>query len=116
MNPNIFHMSAGEMGTALLIGAACSIVFMYLLWETIQLLPRVKHRGLFLFVSMALRIFLLLAVMILFSGENAGRFILIFCGFVIMRLFILRFTRFGAYNQVQEKQLQKSFGKKKGKR
>lgn len=116
MSQNIFHMSAGEMGTALLIGAGCGLVFMYLLWETVQLLPRVKHRGLFLFISMALRIFLLLAVMVLFSGENAGRFILIFCGFIVMRLFILRFTRFGAYNQEQDKQLQKAFGKKKGKR
>ena len=116
MTPNIFHLSGYEMIVALGIGAICSVVYLYLLWRTVQLLPQVKHRGLFLFVSVALRILLLLCVMVLFSNQQAGRFILIFCGFVIMRLFILRFTRFGAYNREQDKQLQRALMTKKGKR
>ena len=115
MNTNIFQMSLSDMGICLLIGAVVSVIYMYLLWQTVRLLPRVKHKGLFLFSSAVLRIFLLIFGMLLLSGESAGRFILIFCGFVIFRLLILRFTRFGAYRAQEEKQLQKTFtqGKRK---
>lgn len=115
MNMNIFQMPISDMGLCLLIGAIVSVVYMYLLWKTVRLLPRVKRKGLFLFISALLRIFLLIFGMLLLSNDNAGRFILIFCGFVISRLFILRFTRFGAYHVQEEKQLQKTLGGKKGK-
>ena len=116
MNTNIFQMSLSDMGICLLIGAIVSVIYMYLLWETVRLLPQVKLKGLFLFSSAVLRIFLLIFGMLLLSGESAGRFIIIFCGFVISRLFILRFTRFGAYHVQEEKQLQKSFNTKKRKK
>ncbi len=116
MNTNIFQMSLSDMGICLLIGAIVCVIYMYLLWETVHLLPRVKRKGLFLFISAILRIFLLIFGMLLLSNEHAGRFILIFCGFVIFRLFILRFTRFGAYRTQEEKQLQQSFNTKKRKR
>ena len=115
MNMNIFQLPTSEMGICLLIGAIVSVVYMYLLWETVRLLPRVKHNGFFLFFSAVLRIFLLIFGMLLLSDENAGRFILIFCGFIIFRLFILRFTRFGAYHVQEEQQLQKTFNGKKRK-
>lgn len=111
MTSNIFHMSINEMGTALGIGALCALVYLNLLWQTVHLLPRVRHKGFFLFVSMGLRIFLLLAVMVLLSDNKAGRFILIFCGFVVVRLLILRFTRLGGYRLAQDKQIQKSLKK-----
>ena len=116
MNTNIFQMSLSDMGICLLIGAVVSVIYMYLLWQTVHILPRVKQKGLFLFTSAILRIFLLIFGMLLLSNEHAGRFILIFCGFVIFRLFILRFTRFGAYHNQEEKQLQKSFNTKKRKK
>lgn len=116
MNPHIWQMSLNELGVALLIGAICAVIYLYLLWRTVVLLPRVKHKGLFLFVSVVLRIFLLLAVMKLLAGDHAGRFILMACGFFGMRLFILRFTRFGAYNREEDKQLKKALNKKKGRR
>ena len=115
MTPSIFHMSVNEMGIALGIGGLCSVMYLYLLWETVHLLPRVRHKGLFLYLSMVLRIFLLLAVMILLSENKAGRFLLIFCGFVIVRLLILRFTRFGGYHQTQNKQMIKAHTSRRGK-
>ena len=113
MNINIFQMPLSDMGICLLIGAVVAIVYMYLLWETVRILPRVKRKGFFLFFSAVLRIFLLIFGMLLLSGDSAGRFILIFCGFLIFRLFILRFTRFGGYHVQEEKQLQKTFIKGK---
>jgi len=113
MNLNIFRLSLSEIGTTLGIGALCAIIFMYLLWNTVKLLPQVKHKYLFLFISKALRIFLLLCVMILFSNHHAGRFIFIFCGFLIMRLIILHFVSFRVYHETEEKQLKKALGKKK---
>ena len=92
MTSNIFHMSINEMGTALGIGALCALVYLNLLWQTVHLLPRVQHKGLFLFISVVLRIFLLLAVMVLLSDNKAGRFILIFCGFVIGPPFLMIFV------------------------
>lgn len=116
MNTNIFQISLSDMGICLLIGVVVSVIYMYLLWRTVHILPHVKRKGLFLFTSAVLRIFLLIFGMLLLSNEHAGRFILIFCGFVIFRLFILRFTRFGAYRTQEEKQLQKSFNTKKRKK
>lgn len=116
MNFEIFRMSLNEMGTALLIGAACGIIFMYLLWKTVKLLPQVKHKYLFIFASKVLRIFLLLTVMVLFSEKHAGRFILIFCGFVIMRLFILHFASFRVYHNTEEKQMQAGMTRKRKKK
>ena len=116
MNLGIFRMSPNEMGIALLVGAGCGIIFMYLLWETVRILPRVKHKYLFIFASKVLRIFLLLAVMILFSEKHAGRFLMIFCGFVIMRLFILRFASFRVYHSTEEKQMQAALSRKRKKR
>ena len=113
MNFDIFRLSWNEIGTTLGIGVGCAILFMYLLWETVKLLPQVKHKYLFLFISKALRIFLLLCVMILFSNHHAGRFIFIFCGFLMMRLIILHFVSFRVYHETEEKQLKKAFGKKK---
>ena len=113
MNLNIFRLSFSEIGTTLGIGALCALLFMYLLWETVKLLPQVKHKYLFLFFSKVLRIFLLLCVMILFSDHHAGKFLFIFCGFLIVRLFILHFVSFRVYHETEEKQLKKALGKKK---
>ena len=116
MTENVFSMTLNEMGWCLLTGSICAVVYLYLLWKTVRLLPSVKHKGLFLFISMALRIFLLLVVMLLFSGKRPGPLLVICCGFLIMRLFILRLTRFGAYNREEDKQMQKAFNGKKRKK
>ena len=116
MNTNIFRMSMPDIGLALLIGFLCALIYMLLLWKTVKTLPFVKHKGSFLFISAALRIFLLLACMILFSNHQAGRFITIFCGFVITRLIILHINCFGKSYKTQNKEITKSMTKKKGRK
>ena len=105
MNHHIFHMPLHELGTALGIGVVLGLIYMYLLWMTVQTLLKVKHKGLFLFISAVLRIFLLIFGALALSHEHAGRFILIFCGVILARLFILRFTKMGAYHTVEQKEL-----------
>ena len=112
MNFEIFRLSLSQIGLCFSIGVVCGIIFMYLLWRTIKLLPQVKHKYLFLFVSKALRIFLLLCVMMLFSDHHAGKFLIIFCGFIVMRFIILRFVSFRVYHDTEEKQLLKGSKKK----
>jgi len=112
MNFDMFQLSFRELGICLLIGGICGAVFMYLLWRTVKLVPQVKHKHLFLFVSKVLRIFLLFCVMVLFSDHHAGKFLAIFCGFLIVRLFVLRFVRFRVYHDSEEKQLIKGMRKK----
>ena len=113
MHVNVFRMSLGEFGICLGVGGICGLIFMYLLWRTVKLLPRVKHKYLFLFASKALRIFLLLCVMMLFSDHHPGKFLTIFCGFLIIRIIILRFVAFRVYHETEEKQLLKGMKKKK---
>ena len=116
MTENMFNMTLHEMGLALLEGGICAAVYLYLLWKTVRLLPSVKRKGLFLFISMVLRLFLLLAVMLLLSEKKPGPLLVIFCGFVIVRLFVLRFLGFDAYNSEEDKQMQKAFNRRKRKK
>ena len=94
MNFEAFRMTLPEIIYALTVGGIFSLIFLYLLWETVKLLPRVKHKILFLHISRILRIFLLLCAMVLFSDKHAGKFLMIFCGFMVVRLVILRFISF----------------------
>ncbi len=105
MKHHIFHMPLHELLTVFGIGVVLGLIYMYLLWLTVQTLPKVKHRGLFLFTSAVLRIFLLIFGALALSHEHAGRFILIFCGVIATRLFVLRFTKMGAYHAVEQKEL-----------
>ncbi len=119
MNTHIFQMPWQEMGIAFGIGAGLGAIYMYLLWLTVQTLPKVKHRGLFLFISAISRIFLLIFGALALSQDHAGRFIIIFCGIIALRLFVLRFTKMGAYYTAEQKQMAgvlKPSSKKKKKR
>lgn len=109
MNTHIFQMSWQDMGMAFGMGVILGMVYMYLLWMTVQTLPKVRHKGIFLFISAVLRIFLLIFGAIALSQNHAGRFIIIFCGVISLRLFVLRFTKMGAYHTTEQKQLSASF-------
>ena len=115
MMDNLFEMSAQEAFIALIIGVVGAIIYLYLLWRTIQILPTVSKKGRFLFISMVARIFLILTIMKLFAGEDLGKFLISAGSFIVMRFFVLCFWQFGAYNQEQDKQMQKAFNKSKGK-
>lgn len=105
MNTHIFQIPLHEMLIAFGTGVILGMVYMYLLWVTVKTLPKTKHRGLFLFTSAVLRIFLLIFGALALSQEHAGRFIIIFCGIITIRLFVLRFTKMGAYHLTEQKQM-----------
>ena len=74
---------------ALLTGAVLSMLYLGLLWYSLKLLPKIKKRGLFLFGSAALRLFLFLFLAVWLSQNHAGRFLVIVVGFVGMRLLLI---------------------------
>lgn len=78
---------------ALIIGAALCLIYLALLWKTLQALPNVKNKGNILFFSAIVRLFLLIFVAVYFSNENGARFLLIFIGFFITRVIVLRYTK-----------------------
>ena len=45
---------------ALAMGGILSLIYLELLWYSLKLLPKIKRKGLFLFASAAIRIFLFL--------------------------------------------------------
>ncbi len=84
-----FNDAALMLGT----GIVLCVIYFYLLWQTISVLPNVKNKGGFLFLSGTLRLFLIIFVMLVFSGENLTRFLYLFLGFICARSVILRFTK-----------------------
>ncbi len=119
MNAHIFQLPWQDFARAFGMGAGLGLVYMYLLWKTVQTLPRVKHKGLFLFLSAVLRIFLLIFGAIVLSQDHVGKFLIIICGVWTMRLIVLRFTKIEKYREIEEKEMAKAIQKKtapKGKR
>lgn len=78
---------------SLLIGGALCLVYLLLLWKTLKVLPQVEHKGNILFFSAIIRLFLLIFVGIYFAYGNGARFLLIFIGFFITRVIVLKFTK-----------------------
>ena len=74
---------------ALVMGGFLSLIYLGLLWYSLKLLPKIKNRGLFLFISAGLRIFLFLFMAIWLAQNHAGRFLWIVIGFVSVRLILV---------------------------
>ena len=74
---------------ALVMGGILSLIYLGLLWYSLKLLPKIKRRGLFLFISAAIRIFLFLFLAMWLAKNHAGRFLWIVVGFVCVRLILL---------------------------
>ena len=87
------NLSFSTILIALIIGAILSILYLGLLWYSLKLLPKIKKRGLFLFGSAALRLFLFLFLAVYLAKENAGRFLWIVIGFITVRLILLSFIK-----------------------
>ena len=79
--------------TAFIMGAILSLLYFGLLWYSLKLLPKIKKRGLFLFVSAALRLFLFLFLAVYLAQNHAGRFLWIVLGFITTRLILLSFIK-----------------------
>lgn len=90
---DIAELSWIQIIGALITGAVLCVIYLGLLWKTLQLLPKVKNKGNVLFFSAVIRLFLLIFVAFYFSYENGARFLLIFIGFFITRLIVLKYTK-----------------------
>lgn len=93
MNNAVTSLTTSDIISALAIGIILSLLYFYLLWQTISILPRVKKKGLLLFSSGALRIFLLIFVALAFAADNPARFLLIFIGFILTRIILLKIAK-----------------------
>lgn len=87
---NFEHLTVLQLVLSLLTGLGLGLVYMYLLWKTVLYLPKAVHKGRFLFISAALRIFFLIFFATVFSFGEASRFLLIIIGFIIARLLVER--------------------------
>ena len=84
-----FNLPLLQLFTCIIIGVILSTIYLSLLWLTIKYLPKIHHKGLYLFISAALRIFLFLYGLIIFSQHNVARLIWILIGFITTRFIVL---------------------------
>ena len=87
------NLPYSDILTALLMGSVLSALYLGLLWYSLKLLPKIKKRGLFLFCSAALRLFLFLFLAVYLAKNHAGRFLWIVLGFIATRLILLSFIK-----------------------
>ena len=86
-------LSYPEILITFTLGGLLSILYLGMLWYSLKLLPKIKKRGLFLFSSAALRLFLFLLLAVYLAKNNAGRFLWIVIGFITVRLILLSFIK-----------------------
>ena len=87
------RLSYSAILIAFMTGGILSVLYLGLLWYSLKLLPKIKKRGLFLFGSAVLRLFLFLFLAVYLSQNHVGRFLWITIGFITMRLFLLSFIK-----------------------
>ena len=99
---------------SLTIGLILGCIYLFLLWKTLLKLPKIKHKGNFLFISAVIRICLLIFGALYFSFGNAAAFLLIFIGFVLSRLIVLKYVKASIQKEYQKhKADKKAKGNKK---
>lgn len=79
------HLSFAQIAVYFILGVVLGTIYLTLLWLTIKNLDRVKHTGLFLFISALIRLVLFLSCALWFSQHNVTKFLLIVIGFVVTR-------------------------------
>ena len=84
-----FVLPFPQVLSCLFCGVVLNVVYLILLWLTIQFLPHVSHKGLCLFGSVILRLVLFLGLALLFSHQNLARFLWIITGFVMTRFVLV---------------------------
>lgn len=92
---------------AILTGVILALIYLFLLWRTLLYLPKIKNKGSFLFLSGVIRLFLLIFVAMYFSFENGARFILIFVGFFLTRLVVMKYVKRSIEKAYKVKEKQK---------
>lgn len=82
-----------QIGFSLAVGVLLGLAYLIILWRTLLYLPKVQKKGNFLFISAVIRLFLVIFVALYFSYDNGARFLLIFIGFIITRLIVLKYIK-----------------------
>lgn len=77
------------------VGASLAFIYLWLLLKTVQKLPIIKRKGLFLLASAVGRIVLFLGIALLFSEHSPARFIWIVLAFVLTRFLVVGHTKSG---------------------
>ena len=77
------------------VGVSLAFVYLWLLLKTVQKLPIIKRKGLFLLASAVGRIVLFLGIALLFSQHSPTRFIWIVLAFVLTRFLVVGHTKSG---------------------
>ncbi len=90
---NKIAISFNDLYIFMLIGGTLALVYLFLLWHTVSTLARAKRKNLVLFISAALRIFLIIFVALVFAGQNLSHFLLIMCGFLLTRIILLKILK-----------------------
>ncbi len=78
---------------SLSVGFILSLIYLYLLWQTIQIIRKSSRPILILFISGTARIFLLVFTALLFAQNDLGKFLLIFCAFFLTRVAVLNLMK-----------------------
>lgn len=105
-------LSANDILLSLGVGCILCLIYLYLLWQTIIVSQKSNHPTLILFLSGVLRIFLLIFIALVFSKNNLGKFLLIFCGFLLTRVITLKLVKPSFKNQLKDKEIVSYDGKK----
>lgn len=92
-------LSVSDLLLMITIGMIAGVLYYLLLWYSLKILPHVKRRGLFLFLSACIRIFMLIFTAVYFANDHAGRFILIIIGFILTRVTCINIIK----NQIKNK-------------
>lgn len=92
-----------QIGFSLAVGVALGLAYLIILYKTLLYLPRVQKKGNFLFISAAIRIFLVIFVALYFSYDNGARFLLIFIGFIITRIIVLKYIKNNVLNTINSR-------------
>ena len=86
-------LALNDIILSLSVGFVLSLIYLYLLWQTIQIIRKSKRPILILFISGTTRIFLLVFTALLFAQNDLGKFLLIFCAFFLTRVSVLNLMK-----------------------
>lgn len=107
------NLSYIQIGYALITGIILGIIYLFLLWQTLLKLPSVKQKGLFLFLSAAIRLTLLIFIALHFSYSNGARFLLIIVGFILTRIVVTKYIKISIQKEYANRPTRKETTPKK---
>ena len=88
-----FNLSWNLMLWGFFCGFMLSVFYFSSLWYSAKLLPKIKNKGTFLFLSFLLRLSLFIAVAVWFAMQGAIQLLCMFLAFVITRYMIVPFLK-----------------------